>query len=93
MCTYFIIIIRLIKIITNNLLFNFFWNRDEIVKWIKKKTGPTLQEVSSVDEVTKATKESEVVFLAYVSDFKVRTVTYNRYYNNLDSLYHGAFGK
>ena len=43
---------------------------DEIVRWVKKKTGPATTEVSTVEALEAAQKESSVSVLAFFDKFE-----------------------
>ncbi|GMH36269.1 hypothetical protein BSKO_04137 [Bryopsis sp. KO-2023] len=43
---------------------------DGIVKWIKKKTGPPAETITTVEELEKLEKDNEVLIVGYFGDFK-----------------------
>jgi hypothetical protein len=49
--------------------------RPDIVRWIKKKTGPPAQTVESAEELQKAVSSSKAYALGYFKSFEVTLVT------------------
>ncbi len=49
--------------------------RPDIVRWIKKKTGPPAQTVESAEELQKAVSSSKAYALGYFKSFEVGLVT------------------
>lgn len=51
--------------------FHFFHCRDAIISWIKKKTGPVLSNITTVEEAEQILKDEKKVVLGYLNDLVV----------------------